>query len=63
VYKKLAERALVNKAVEEARRVARKNFRRKYPPRYWCTKCIRTFAFERGLTAHWHAGCAKKDVS
>ena len=52
----------MNKATEEARRIARKNFRRKYPPRYWCTKCIRTFVFERQLTAHWQGTCAKKDI-
>ena len=59
--RQLAERAIVNKAQLEARRIARKNFRRKFPPRYWCTKCIRTFIFERQLTSHWKDGCAQKD--
>ena len=57
----LAERAIVNKATEEARRIARKNFRRKFPPRYWCTKCIRTFPFERQLLTHWKRPCEKRD--
>jgi hypothetical protein len=59
----LAERAIVQKAVDDARRIARKNFRRRYPPRYWCTKCIRAFTFERELQAHWHVGCEKKDMT
>jgi EF-hand domain pair len=83
VYRKLAERSIVNKAKEAARRIARKNFRcgcllcscyecvfpegcpparRKFPPRYFCTKCIKTFIFERQLVAHWRAGCSPLDM-
>lgn len=61
VYKKLAERAMVAKARDDARKIARINFRRKFTPKYYCTKCIRTFVFDSQLRHHWFWGCNKLD--
>ena len=62
VYKKLAARAMVAKAGDDARKAARGNFRRKFPPRYFCTKCTRTFIFDSQLRLHWYEDCDPRDI-